>query len=654
MIEQANPSERALPVSPQLALRVAILGGVALVMFTVIFFRLWYLQILSGNQYRAQASYNGIRHIPIPAPRGEILDSEGHVIVGERETNAVQIIPAQLPPAGALRTALYDRIGKVLGQSGRHVKALVVRGEYANPFANVTIAVDTGYGILTYLSEHQQLFPGVTQGHVAIPDYIHGELAAQMLGYTGLITQQEFGQPGYKGIPAGTIIGQAGLQAAYDVDLRGKPGVERVRVNSANQYIGTGQSTAPTPGHDLRLTINLALEEEGDRALADGFALANANGYPAYQGAFVALDPRTGKVLALGSYPSFDPGEFNAPVTDAEWNRLQGTKTQAGPAFNRAVSGQYPTGSTFKPITAMAGLEAGLITPQTTMGAGSCILVGGDHEKRCNANNVDDGDLDVENALKVSEDTFFYELGEKANRGHSIQDMAHLLGLGKPTGIDLPGETAGVIPDAAWRRAVAREENQCERREHKTSCGISDDRLWSVGDDVNLAVGQGDLEATPLQMAVAYSGLANAFEGHGTGVLPQPYIAQEIDDSTGALVQQLRVPHGHEIHLDYGDLSVVMAGLHDATSQTGGTSADVWAGFPRKVYGKTGTAERNGQSPQAWYVCYLPSKTKPIVIAVTIEQGGFGDESAAPVARLIASRWFGIPGKLVHGSSPTL
>jgi penicillin-binding protein 2 len=212
------------------------------------------------------------------------------------------------------------------------------------------------------------------------------------------------------------------------------------------------------------------------------------------------------------------------------------------------------------------------------------------------------------------------------------------------------------VPDATWRAKVAGEELACERRKHVSSCGISDGRPWSVGDNMHLAVGQGDLLTSPLQMAVAYSTLANAFENGGEGTVVRPHVGREVDDSQGRIVQSLSYPPERHVHLSYSDVSLVMEGIHNAASQQGGTSADVWTGWDQgqhPVYGKTGTAEHVGKEDQSWYMCYLPDPSRPIVIAVTVEQGGFGAETAAPIARLIASQWFAKPKHFVSGSSKT-
>jgi penicillin-binding protein 2 len=391
--------------------------------------------------------------------------------------------------------------------------------------------------------------------------------------------------------------------------------------------------------------------------MQQGIGLANANGNPADAGAFVALDPRNGEVLAMGSYPSFDPNLFARPLTKSEYKTLIGEgKGTVAPLLNRAVNGGYPTGSTFKPITAMAALEGGFLSPGEALGGGQCITVS--TQQFCNAGHADFGALDLVNALRVSSDTYFFEVGERANsHGEAIQRTARELGIGSTTGIDLPSELTGIVPDRQWRKEVAEAELRCERHKHVPSCGISDGRPWSVGDDMHLAVGQGDLLTSPLQLAVAYSTLANAYMHEGNGVVVRPHLGLEIDDPGGGLVRSLSFPPVRRVRLNYADLRLVMEGIHDATSQPGGTSADVWAGWDQAqhpVYGKTGTAQHQGQADQSWYMCYIPDPRRPIVMAVTIEHGGFGDQAAAPVARLMASEWFGKPAKLVRGSNASL
>jgi penicillin-binding protein 2 len=662
-LEPAQPSDPRVPVSPQRELRVAILGGLAMAMFAIIFFRLWYLQVLSGEQYVQKANANAARDLPIAAPRGQILDREAQPIVSSRTTNAVQIVPSALPPTGAPRLALYRRLGALLGLSAGRIEALVVKGRTALPYAPVTIKTDAGQGVLTVLAERQGEFPGVTQQPVSIRAYLYGPMAAQVLGTVGQVSKTELGLHAFRGVRQGTVVGQEGLEYYYDRYLRGSPGAQRVEVNAFGYPVPANlPTTQPVAGHALRVTLDLRLERAGEKALLEGLEHAHGNARPAVAGAFVAMDPRNGEVLAIGSYPSFDPNKFAKPLTEREYAALEGKASVAGsseespaPLTDRAVNGTYPTGSTFKPITAMGALEAGVIDPSVGLGAGQCITVSA--QQFCNAGKADFGAVGLMEALKVSSDTYFFQTGELANsHGPVIQDMAHKLGVGQKTGIDLPTEITGLVPDSAWRAKVAAEELACEHTKHAASCGISDGRPWSVGDNMHLAVGQGDLLTSPLQMAVAYSTLANAFAGGGEGMVVRPHLGREVDDAQGRIVQALSYPPLRHVHLNSSNLSVVMEGIHDAASQQGGTSADVWAGWDQAqhpVYGKTGTAEHVGKEDQSWYMCYLPDANRPIVIAVTVEQGGWGAETSAPIARLIASQWFGKPKHFVSGASKT-
>jgi penicillin-binding protein 2 len=657
-IEPVRPKEPRIPVSPQLALRVAAISMIAMVMFGVIFFRLWYLQILSGEQYVTQANANRVRDLPIAAPRGEILDREGQPIVSGSTTNAVQIVPSALPRAGAPRLALYRRLGTLLELSPRRIEALVVRERTAVRYAPVTIKTDAGSGVLTVLAERQSEFPGVVQKPVSIRSYPYGEMAAQVLGYVGQVSELELKLRAFNGVHAGTVVGQEGLEYYYDRYLRGTPGVQRVEVNAEGYPVPASlPAKAPVGGHSLRVTLDLGLQKESEKALLEGIEHAHASGKPANAGAFVALDPRNGQVLAIGSYPTFNPNTFAKPLTEAEYRKLEGSGTAGGPLTDRAVNGTYPTGSTFKPITAMGALESGVLDPNAGLGAGQCITVS--TQQFCNAGHADYGAVSLVDALRVSSDTYFFEVGELANsHGPVIQRKARELGIGRQTGIDLPSEITGIVPDSAWRAHQNALELQCERRTHRASCGIVGEiRPWSVGDNMHLAVGQGDLVTSPLQMAVAYSTLANAYMNGGEGTVVTPHLGMEIDDSHGGLVQALSPPPARHVHLNPADLGLVMEGIHNAASRPGGTSFDVWTGWDQAqhpVYGKTGTAQREPLEDQSWYMCYLADSKRPIVIAVTVEQGGFGAETAAPVARLIASKWFGKPAKFVAGSSKTL
>ncbi len=659
-IEPVKRRGPTIPVSPGLAVRVAIISAIAIALFSVIFFRLWYLQVLSGEQYVREANANRVRDLPIPAPRGQILDREGRAIVASRTTNAVQIVPSALPPPGAPRIKLYKRLGRLLGMSAAHIEAIVVRERQAVPYAPVTIKTDAGRGVLTVLGERQNEYPGVVQQPVSIRAYPFGEMAAQIIGHVDQINEEELKMPAFRGVQQGTVVGQEGLEYYYDRYLRGKPGVRRVEVNAEGLPVpATLAPTQPAAGRSLRLTLSYPLQQEAEKALTEGMERARAGGKPAPAGAFVAMDPRNGQILAIGSQPSFDPNKFAKPLSESEYERLIGkSSSTGGPLTDRAVNGQYPTGSTFKPITAMAGLEGGVITPGEGLGAGSCITVGA--QEFCNAGKADFGAVGLVEALKVSSDTYFFEVGERANsHGNVIQRKARELGIGEKTGIDLPQEFEGVVPDKRWRERENKLELACERRRHVSNCGIvlEPTGTWTVGDNMHFAVGQGELLTDPLQMAVAYSTLANAYmNGNGEGTVVTPHLGMEIDESAGGELQSLEFPGRRHVHLNAADLGLVMEGIHEAASQAGGTSAEVWAGWNQAahpVFGKTGTAQHLGHEDQSWYMCYIGDPKHPIVIAVTVEEGGFGAETAAPIARLMASRWFGVKEKFVAGSSKT-
>jgi penicillin-binding protein 2 len=659
-IEPVKRRTPNLPVSPGLAMRVTIIGMVALALFSVIFFRLWYLQVLSGEQYVQQANANRVRDLPIPAPRGEILDREGQAIVTSKTTNAVQVIPSALPPAGAPRKALYRKLGRLLGMSGAHIEALVISGRSAVPYAPVTIKTDAGRGVLTVLAERQNEYPGVVQQPVSIRSYPDGEMAAQVIGHVGQVSKEDLKLKAFRGVKAGTVVGQEGLEYYYDRYLRGRPGVQRVEVNSEGLPVPARLApTQPTVGHSLKLTIDLGLQKEAEKALLEGMERARGGGKPSPAGAFVAMDPRNGQILAIGSQPGFDPNKFAKPLTFSEYKKLEGSGSAPGKLTDRAVNGAYPTGSTFKPITAMAALEGGVITPGEGLGAGSCIHVGA--QEFCNSGKADFGSVGLVEALKVSSDTYFFEVGERANAdGNVIQRKAEELGIGKPTGIDLPSEFTGVVPDKRWREKENKLELACEKQRHVSNCGIVEEPtgVWTVGDNMHLAVGQGELLTDPLQMAVAYSTLANAYSsGDGIGTVVTPHLGMEIDESNGGELQSLSYPAARHVHLDPTDIGLVMQGIHEAASQPGGTSAEVWAGWNQAahpVFGKTGTAQHTGREDQSWYMAYIGDPSRPIVIAVTVEEGGFGAETAAPIARLIASKWYGVKGKFIAGSSKTL
>jgi penicillin-binding protein 2 len=680
-------ADRRAPISPQMALRVAVLGGAALILFAIVFFRLWYLQVLSGDQYLKQAQDNRVRIERVQAPRGAIVDRNGEVLVENRQATVLQIAPGRLPVAersAALRwgqlaglrekrakgkkgdpipipkvtdPVLAERfrtLGRVLNLTPDEIQRRVVQSLVLASYAPITLKADVPDDVRNFILERSDDFPGVSVKRVFLRRYPEKTLAAQMLGTVGSIDRSELKQKRYRGATPGSIIGKDGLEAAYDRYLRGRDGATKILVDANGNFKGAAPGRDAQPGRQLRLSLDLDLQRTGQTALEKAIGAANANGHPADAGAFVAMDPRNGRILALGSAPSFDPNVLVKPITKKRFDALFGEQAGA-PAFNRAIAAQYPTGSTFKPITAMAGLSEGLRTPSTPIFDSGCVEIGAAAQPFCNAGKTPNGSVNLRQALKVSSDVYFYTLGRDLNplADEPLQHWARRMGLGRPTGIDLPGEIRGNVPDKAWRARVGRKEARYEKQTGKPCCTFSDKRPWTVGDNVNLSVGQGDLQATPLQMAVVYSTLANG------GRVVRPHLGLDVRDSGGALLR--RVPSGatRRVNFDPGYRQAIIEGLHAAASEPGGTSADVFKGWNQSafpVYGKTGTAQTfpNGiEQDQSWYVAWVPDERRPIVIAVTVEKGGFGAEAAAPAARLMLARWFDQDLKFVAGSSHT-
>ncbi len=671
-----SPDDRRVPISPQMAVRVAMLGGIALALFGIVFFRLWFLQVLSGEQYVAQARVNRVREVAIPAPRGEIVDRNNKELVANRRARAVVVSPPLLPQDDAARGRLYVRLSRVLGVSTRptrctvgndklrlmELRCLVAKGVYQLPYADITVKTDVSRAVYSYLAERAQQFPGISTEQVYLRAYPHTTVGAQLFGTIGQIDASELHTSHFRGVKGGTLIGKSGLEYTYDHYLRGIDGATRVQVDALGRAKGHLHRQEPVAGSNLKLSLDLGLEKAGQAALQTGIALANTNGHPARAGAFVALDPRNGEVLAMGSAPSFDPTILTRPISEQRYKDLLG-EARDYPQIDRAISAAYPVGSTFKIVTAAAALATGIVSPSTTYtDTGEFkegLLV------RHNAGQASYGTVNLRDALKVSVDTFFYWLGQQLNadpsthpEGGALQTWARKLGLGATTGIDIADEVAGTIPSPRWRDGRNREQAACERdharhrnpakQHYKGICAYADgtNRGWTEGDNVSLAVGQGDFLATPLQMAVAYAAIENG------GTIVRPHVGMQITDRDGGVLQTIGSKSAR--HVKFTNLDTIREGLHAAASETGGTSADVFAGFPYPVYGKTGTASFTYKADQSWYVAYVPDAKRPIVVACTIESGGFGAEAAAPAVRLILSQWFGVQKQVVTGKSHTL
>jgi penicillin-binding protein 2 len=603
-----------------LATRVTVLTGIAIAIFSVIGLRLWYLEVLSEDKYRDLANDNRTREVRVQAPRGDILDRDGKILVANKTELALQVLPEDLPKQGPERKAVFEGLEQVTGDTPAEMKAEITEVRKEAPASPVILERGLGTGEVFFMRENQDRFPGATVERVFVRDYKQGTVAAHLFGNVGEVTREQLELPRYAGLEQGDVVGQSGIEYEYDRFLRGKAGASRFQVDALGRPTGQLASERARAGDNVRLTIDSDLQAFGEGALG-------SFGLP---GAFVAMNADDGEILAMGSTPTFDPSIFTKRISQETYENLVSRKNDA-PLANRAIQGLYPTGSAFKPITATAGLEDNLIEPNTVYNDTGEFKI--DVLTLKNANDAIFGPITMSDALKVSSDVYFYELGRDANeqtgRGGAVQEWAEKLGIGEETGIDLPTELDGLLPTPAWRNRLYRQKLT--------------DRPWTAGDNINLAVGQGDVQADPLQMAVAYATIGNG------GDVVRPHLAERIETVTGEVLEEVKPAPKRHVEISEETRSTVMTGLTRAAMEEGGTSYPIFGNFPFSVAGKTGTAERGFTSSglpipdQAWYVVMAPADDPEIVVAVTIERGGFGADSAAPVAARILEKHFEVP-----------
>ena len=637
--------ENAAPTHAQFAMRVAILGGIGIVAFAAIFFRLWFLEVLSGEAYLKEANANRVREIKIQAPRGEILDRAGRVLVENKTVLSLQVRADELPHDKQVRNKELKKLAGVANMSYDKVKQEIRQQTKELPANPVTLQQDVDKDLVYYLRERQDEFPGVTASQVYVREYPNGTLGAQLFGYVSEIGPDQLKEPAYEGLEPGDRIGATGLEAQYDPILRGRNGAIRVQVDASGKPSGRELSRIePEAGDNLKLTLDEKVQATGESALA-------SSGLP---GAFVAMNVRDGSILGMGSAPTFDPSVFTPPVKTDVIKNL--TNDEENPLLDRAIQAGYPTGSTFKAVTGSAALEAGLVTPEHTFNDTGSFEYG-DYTWR-NAGEAANGVVDMVSALRVSSDVFFYDIGRMAidvydETGQEIiQDWAKQLGFGALTGIDVPGEGAGLVPTPEWRDKLFKEASSPD------SCGgkqvlygvdgcYETDRGWSVGDNMNLAVGQGDLQATPLQLATAYAAIGNG------GEVVRPHLGMEAEDPSGAQTQAFEPAPRREVDLSGTTRSTIMEGLREAAMEPGGTSYPTFGGYPVDIAGKTGTAEKTNQEDQSWYAALAPADDPKFVVVFTIERGGFGAEAAAPAACQVLNVLLDVKSQCVAGTSQT-
>jgi len=616
---------RQRPLNPQTAFRIAVIGGVTLVAIGVLVIRLWFMQVIDAQGYAQAATANSVRTVIVPAPRGLITDRTGKAILADN-IPSVNVVAFPLELQGAPRANEMAMLAPILHTGAQHLMAEMASGQTASPYEPVVLAENVTQIQRTVLSERIRQFPGVQLQDAYVRNYPMGTVAAHILGYTGLITQQEL--PSYlaKGYVGNEEVGQTGLEEEYEQYLRGVPGQTQVEVDASGNPVGSGpaSSTPPVQGDNLELSIDMATQ----KALENQLRLRVRASGTATGAAGVAIDPNTGQILAMASYPTYSPNAF--VQHDNKLINSYFSATSGSPTENRVIEDAYPPGSTFKAVTSISALELGILSPTELIdGPPEITLFGTVFPNFEKENN---GLVTLPTALEVSSDTYFYQVGARfwhlhyvaasatnnPNSGLQQQDWAERFGFNALTGIDLPGEIPGRVPTPAWTKAYFAQVDPAQEQ-------------WNPGDNINLAVGQGNLLVTPLQMAVAYSAIANG------GSVVTPTVGKELTNQSGQVVRQLAgVTPARSVGISPAVLAVVRQGLLEVAQGSQGTASGVFspvaaAGGP-VVAGKTGTAQSGttSEADHSWFVGFAPFNNPKIVVAVIIEHGGVGATAAAP------------------------
>jgi len=636
--------EEPYRLTPQLAFRVAILAFLVLAVFAVLFLRLWALQVLSGDKYLAAANDNRVRTLRLEAPRGYILDRNGRVLVSNVAGTRVELWPADLPKSWPVQRRELRALAMVTGVSVKEM--LTDLNQHAgDPLTPIVVQRGLRRDQVFYLKEHAAEFPGVQLQTSFLRKYPYQSLAAQLLGYVGQISPEQYKALRRKGYAPSDALGQAGVEMTYDGYLRGKNGRAQLTVDSRGRPKGAATLQALwTPGSALRLTVDVGLQRAAEQALRYGISLAHTGSQGAHAdgGAIVALDPRDGAVLAMASNPTYQPSIFTGHKDAQKLDTVLGKKAEQAnfPALNRAIDVGYPPGSTFKVVTALAAMQEHLVTPTQQ------LLCSPDYtayqQVFHNWTPLIYQWIDLPTALGMSCDTYFYELGKRfyllpKDRGHPLQGWANRFGLGERTGIDVGPETPGLIPTPEWRR---------EQYAGKQYTEV--DRTWKPGYSIQMAIGQGQILVTPLQMARLYALIANG------GKLVTPHLAEDVElagqkGRPARVLRRFGAQPPQPTGVDPTALRYVQQGLEEATHASFGTGVGVFGNFPYDIAGKTGSAEKLVKLPgypaplpltQSWWCGYGPYNAPTIVVCAVIENGGHGGSAAAPAALRVFEQYF--------------
>lgn len=648
-------------------IRLSALGVVAISLFLTLFLRLWFLQGIDRQQFEAASQSNRLRVIHEEAPRGRILDRNGRVIVDNRTSLVVSLDREPLRKmAEEERHEIFVRLADTLESLGAPVKVDLMEKRFNDrrysPQDSVPIVANVSDAVEIYLTERADRFPGVLVERKAIRTYPYGTLAAHVLGYVGQIndaelehwngTAEESGPHGVGGAgrgfgyQPGDSIGKSGVEQAYEADLRGAPGQRTIEVNARGDMVDVVKVEPPSQGNDIWLTIDIDLQARAERLLEDkirslrGGRDKDGNTLRAPQGSVVIQDPVSGQILAMASYPTYEPASLVNGISQDRWDALN-DPNGGYPLVNWTIGGSYAPGSTFKLFTAYAGLANGYLTGNNAVIQDRGVY----HVENCkgqkcefqNAGRQGYGQVGLSRSLTVSSDVYFYRIGDKfwnlrAQYGDTpIQDAAELFGLGSRTGLPLVGEQPGRIPTPASRR---------EAYEARPDLFVTGD--WRSGDNINMAIGQGDVESTPLQLVNAYSAFANGGTLHVPQIVFKVTRSEDptapVDDPENTKVIRTAEPEVERTIPFEGDQwDQLFEGLVGVTQYKGGTAREAWLMTPTAwpMAGKTGTAQVRHKADTALFVGWGPAVRgvdPRYAIVVVIPESGFGGSVAAPLA----------------------
>lgn len=573
--------------------RLHTLLVVCLVLFAVLLGRMVYLQLWRGDYYAKQSDGNRLRQSRILAPRGIIYDSEGKELVNNLPGYAVV-----LQKQSSYKPETLQRLSNLLQMPVEEINAKIKASE--NFYEPIMLKNNLDQQMVTKIEEQRRYMPEVMLSVQPIRNYPYHELAVHALGYVGEVSSYEIEQGLFKNISQGSLVGKGGLEKSYDKYLRGEDGAFMEEVDVAGNVVKHYDSVQPVPGKNLKLTIDYELQKELEAFTDKHLAFLRSSGIApgARAAAVVAIDPRNGAVRAMVSRPGYDPNWFVHGISSKNWNSINNDPNY--PMNNKVITGEYPPGSTFKIVTGSAAFEL------KKVGLNEPIFDGGFHPMVPTMGNAGGevlGWLTFIKALAMSDNVYFYELGYRVGIDN-IEKYAHIFGFGERTGIDLEGESKGLVASKKVKREIWDED-------------------WRLGDTFNAAIGQGFNLATPIQLSVMLSIVANG------GTKYQPYLVDSIINSDGSLFEKPKRAEGKHIDVSQQTIDYIRMGM-SATTQEGGT-ASYFAGLPKPIAGKTGTAENSHGRDHGLFVAYGPVDDPELVVVCIVEQGGFGSVAAGPI-----------------------